>query len=30
MLEVVVWGYEDDNAASQVFQRQLAQIIRLG
>jgi hypothetical protein len=30
MLEVVVWGYDDDNAASQVFQRQLAQIIRLG
>jgi hypothetical protein len=30
MLEVVVWGYEDDNAASQVLQRQLAQIIRLG
>jgi exosortase len=30
MLEVVVWGYDDDNAASQVLQRQLAQIIRLG
>jgi exosortase len=30
MLEVVVWGYEDDKAASQVLQRQLAQIIRLG
>ena len=30
MLEVVVWGYSDDNAASQVLQRQLAQIIRLG
>jgi exosortase len=30
MLEVAVWGYNDDNAASQVLQRQLAQIIRLG
>jgi hypothetical protein len=30
MLEVAVWGYDDDNAASQVLQRQLAQIIRLG
>ena len=29
MLEVVVWGYDDDNAASQVLQSQLAQIIRL-
>jgi hypothetical protein len=30
MLEVAVWGYNDDNAASQVLQRQLAKIMRLG
>jgi len=28
MLEVVVWGYEQDAEADQAFQRQLAQIIR--
>jgi exosortase len=30
MLEVIVWGYDDDNGANEVLQRQLAQIIRLG
>ncbi len=30
MLEIVVWGYDDDNAANEVLRRQLAQIIRLG
>jgi exosortase len=30
MLEVVVWGYEDDEKANEALQRQLAQIIRLG
>jgi len=30
MLEVVVWGYEDDDKANEALQRQLAQIIWLG
>jgi hypothetical protein len=30
MLEVVVWGYEDEGEANQALQRRLAQIIRPG
>ena len=30
MLEVVVWGYDDDREAEQALQRQLAKIIELG
>ena len=30
MLEVVVWGYEDDDKANEALLRQLTQIIRLG
>jgi hypothetical protein len=30
MLEVVVWGYEDDSEADQALQRQLAQVIGVG
>lgn len=30
MLEVVVWGYENDGEADEALRRQLAQIIRLG
>jgi exosortase len=30
MLEVVVWGYEDDGEADQALQRQLAQVIGVG
>ncbi len=30
MLEVVVWGYEDDGEAEEALQRQLAKIIRVG
>jgi exosortase len=30
MLEVVVWGYEDDHEAEEALQRQLATIIQLG
>jgi len=30
MLEVVVWGYEDDREAEEALQRQLATIIQLG
>jgi exosortase len=30
MLEIVVWGYEDDRDAEEALQRQLAKIIQLG
>jgi exosortase len=30
MLELVVWGYDDDGEANRAMQRQLAQIVRLG
>jgi len=30
MLEVIVWGYEDDDKANDALQRQLAEMIRLG
>jgi hypothetical protein len=30
MLEVVVWGYDDDREAEQALERQLAKIIQLG
>jgi hypothetical protein len=30
MLEVVVWGYEDDGEAEKALQRQLEKIIQLG
>jgi hypothetical protein len=30
MLEVVVWGYEDDREAEEALKRQLAEIIQLG
>ena len=30
MLEVIVWGYEDDTEANEALRRELAQIVRLG
>ena len=30
MLEIVVWGYEDDRDAEEALQRELAKIIQLG
>ncbi len=30
MLELVLWGYDDDNAANEALQRQFDQIVRQG
>jgi hypothetical protein len=30
MLEIVVWGYQDDNEASEAIARELSRVIRVG
>jgi hypothetical protein len=30
MLEIVVWGYQDDAEASEALARELSQVIRVG